>query len=421
MRYAIIGATAEQVKRVGGTDIKEARSTGIIFAALTEAQAAQLKAMGCQVTPVGGVKAMIMPPIVAPPTPIAGIPTYRAEDLVLTIGVEDLRHITEPPLYGSGMNLAIIGSGIRETHKRINGHVIYRKNYTQDLMRDGFDHDTGVCDIALTVAPECNILNLKVLNERGEGTEEDVAIAIDDCISFQDTNPDIAPSVINLSLGGPDDGNLDNPLRVACRVAIDRGIWVVASAGNGGPVNYSITSPACERYVVAVGSISYDPFQISTFSSRGPTMEGLVKPDGVLFGENMEMASSDSDTAMIAKSGTSFATPFGSGMAILFHEGMQRQAVPTIPLAGVYPEMGIWVPVDMFIDRFLPGICIKPEGTPQGKDYEYGYGLPFGPLIYKAITAVPVMETVLGAIPPLLGIAMLGMVMAPMAKEFSHV
>ncbi|GAJ17202.1 unnamed protein product, partial [marine sediment metagenome] len=35
MRYAIMGATVQQVKSVGGTDIKEARRTGIIFATLT--------------------------------------------------------------------------------------------------------------------------------------------------------------------------------------------------------------------------------------------------------------------------------------------------------------------------------------------------------------------------------------------------
>ncbi|GAI61351.1 unnamed protein product, partial [marine sediment metagenome] len=91
MRYAIMGATIQQVKGVGGTNIKEARSTGIIFATLTEEQADRLRAMGCQVTEVGKVQATVMPPIVAPPVPVAAAPVYSPEQLVWAAGIEDLR------------------------------------------------------------------------------------------------------------------------------------------------------------------------------------------------------------------------------------------------------------------------------------------------------------------------------------------
>ena len=62
----------------------------------------------------------------------------------------------------------------------------------------------------------------------------------------------------------------------------------------------TINCPACEQYVMAVGSAHYLPesntFVVSDFSSRGPTQEGLVKPDVVLFGEDIVVASSQSDT-----------------------------------------------------------------------------------------------------------------------------
>jgi len=48
MRYAVQGATIEQVKNAKGTDIKKSPSTEIIFATLTEEQVAKLKALGCQ-------------------------------------------------------------------------------------------------------------------------------------------------------------------------------------------------------------------------------------------------------------------------------------------------------------------------------------------------------------------------------------
>jgi serine protease AprX len=421
VRYAIIAATVEQVKSVGATDIKEARSAGIIFATLTEEQAARLRSQGCTVSKVGEVRTAVMPPIVAPPVPVAAAPTYTPEQLVWAAGMEDLRGITKPPLYGEGFNLAIIDSGIRETHTKINGRVVYRKNFTSDRMGDTFNHGTGVCSIALAVAPLCNILNLKVLDDKGSGTEEDVALAIDDCIALHDTEPTIAPSVINLSLGAPDDGNPYNPLRVACRAAIDKGIWVIASAGNGGAPR-TITSPACERYVGAAGSAKYLPdqqtFVVSNFSSRGPTLEGLTKPDLLLFGEDIVVASSESDTATVAKSGTSFATPFASGMVLGFLEGLLRRAVPIQEIPGVYPELGIWyfTPADV-IDKYLAGVTIKPQGIPAGKDNDYGYGLPFGPLIAQTLELRPAVD-ISAMLTPVLAIVLLGMVTTTMAKAF---
>lgn len=425
MRYAVVSKELttpqlqDEVKRCGGRNLKVASASKQIFCDLDDVGVTKLRTAGCIASKVGGVRAVVMPPVVAPPTPIVAVPTYRPEELSWVIGFEEIRAVFDPPLYGEGMNVAIIGTGIRETHTRINGRVVYSKNYTTDPMRDGFNHDTGVCDIIVTIAPLCNILNMKVLDDNGEGWEEDVAIAIDDCILLHDTNPNIAPTVINLSLGGPDDGNPSNPLRVACRAAIDRNIFVFASVGNSGPASYTITSPACEQYVFAVGSARYLPeelsFILSEWSSRGPTVEGLIKPDGVLIGENIVMASSESDTAVIAKSGTSFATPFGSAFAVLYHEGVYRQAVweQTVPgalVAGTY-----YVTVRKMMDNYLPRISLKPEGVLPGKDMDYGFGLPYGPFALRMLVAAPAVD-ISAIVIPILGIAVLGMIVTPMIK-----
>lgn len=420
MRYSIMDATVQQVKGIGALNIKEASRIGIIFAELTEAQAAKLKAVGCRVNKVGGVKATVSPPVIAPPSPVAAIPTYSAEELVWAAGLEDLRSVTEPPLYGEGFTLAIIGTGIRETHDKISGRVVYRKNYTSDPMEDGFDHDTGVCSIALAVAPKCNILNMKVLDNEGKGSEEDVALAIDDCITLQDTNPSIAPHVINLSLGGPDEANPNDPLRVACRAATERGVWVAASAGNSGPAPYTVTCPACERYVMAVGSAKFlreeSAFVLSEWSSRGPTPEGLTKPDIVMFGEDISMASSASDTATVAKSGTSFAAPFISSIGVLYHEGCYRIVTypGDIPPGIIMAGQGL-VAIDDIIDNYLPNMCIKPGGVVLAKDNAYGSGLLWGPLMYQAITVRPLLDISV-MITPIIVIGMLGMMMGPMTK-----
>lgn len=352
---------------------------------LTEEQTSRLRSQGCTVDKVGEVKAAVMPP-----APVAGVPTYTPEQLVQVAGLEELRGISRPPLYGEGFNLAIVDTGIRSTHEKISGHVVHSRNYTSDPAGDSFDHGTGVASIALAVAPKCNLLDLKVLDNNGQGTEEEVVLAIDDIISMYDVGSEFAPRVINLSLGSPNDGNPNNILRIACRAVLEKGIWVIAAAGNSGPAPGTIMSPACEKYVATIGSAKYLPdqktFVVSDFSSRGPTLEGLIKPDALLFGEDIDMASSSSDTATTAKSGTSFATPFASGMALTFLEGLYRRAEPTQEIAGVYPELGIrrFTPADV-IDKYLAGFSIKPQGIPVGKDNDYGCGLPFGPLIAQMV------------------------------------
>ncbi|NVM21746.1 MAG: S8 family serine peptidase [Desulfobacterales bacterium] len=379
MRYAVMGTTVEKVRDVGGSDVKEAPRAGIIFATLTREQVDRLRALGCQVSEVGKVKAPVMPP-----RPIEAFPTYTPYQFSVALGYEDLRTITTPPVFGSGYNLAIIDTGIRESHEHVKGRVVYSKNFTASPMRDGFSHGTAVASIALVAAPQCNILNLKVLDDKGVGSEEEVALAIDDCIRLHDTQSAMAPSIINLSLGSPDDGNPYNPIRLACRAAIDRDIWVFAAAGNDS-LPGTIMSPACERYVVAIGSMSYDPFIVSTFSSRGPTKEGLIKPEMVLFGQDLAVAGSGSDTEIVGKSGTSFSTPVASGMAVLLREAIDRAAARAFP---GYPEPGeaLGLSWQTLIDDYMPRVCLKPQGVPAGKDNDYGWGLPFGAFIRQVLS-----------------------------------
>ena len=387
-RYSITGCTVQDVQSLGGDNIQEARNVKIIFATLTDDQANLLRSLGAKVNKVGSVKPPVPPSQVAPPLPIVPPPVaiYTPEFLVWAAGWEDLRSITSPPLYGAGLNLAFIDTGIRETHEKIAGRVVYSKNFTSDPMEDAYDHGSGVASIALSIAPLCNILNLKVIDSAGYGTEEAVVLAVDECIGLWDTRPEIAPAVINMSIGAPDDGNPDNPMRVACREAIARGIWIFAAAGNEGPDAGTMNMPACEQYVGAVGAVGYEPFTISKFSSRGPSKEGLIKPDGVFFGENISMASSKDDTAMVVKSGTSFAVPLASGMGILYYEGVYRNVQVTRPITIRAVPMAIQPMTEQeLVDTWLYRICLKPEGELVAKDNNYGYGLPFGPLIKDAL------------------------------------
>ena len=179
----------------------------------------------------------------------------------------------------------------------------------------------------------------------------------------------------------------------------------MAAAGNSGPDPQTIMSPACEKIVFAAGSARLIPlspsgytYSLSSFSSRGPTAEGLVKPDAVFIGEDIEVASSSSDTAVTAKSGTSFSTPFCTGIAALYMEGIIRSIYLTRPEEFGLPAMGSpgfrehIVPMEELLDVWLKRLCVKPQGAPSYKDNGYGEGLPFGPVALKALSGAGAVD-----------------------------
>jgi len=408
MRYSVYSPdyeyTLKSVVSVGGKDIQAARNTRIVFATLSQSQVERLVSQGFIVRKVKRVSAPV-----TPPKPVAATPRFSLEEMVFATGIEELRRLM--PLYGEGFNAAVVDTGIRESHEMVKDRVVYSKNYTSDPMEDKYDHGTGVASAVAAVVPKGGILNLKVLDSTGYGTEESVVMAIDDCILLRETEPAMARIAINLSLGSPDDGDSYNPIRTACREAIERGIYVIAAAGNDGPHQGTIISPACEEFVVAVGSCGYEPFVISEFSSRGPTKEGLTKPDMVTFGENIVVASSKNDTATTAKSGTSFSVPFITGLNILGGELRVKGpsyglGVPEEVLARLMPPMSV-------AERFaslLHVLCVKPEGVLAGKDNDYGYGLPLANLAFKAMTEEIRGLTYVGLLEPVTSIVSIGLV-----------
>lgn len=418
-RYSILYSTVEEVQAAGGKNIQATRYSGIIFAELSEGQAAQLEEQGCTVAPVEKVRTEVVAPPV--PVPVAAVPTYTPSQYLKLSGIGDLIELTDPPLYGGGINLAVVDTGIRETHELIKGRVVFSKNYTSDVMKDGLSHGTAVCSAALSVVPLCSILNLKVMDSKGDGTEEEVCMSIDDCIAMHEEGKEYAPHVINLSLGSEDTGNPNNVLRVAIRAAMDKKIWVFCAAGNGGPYTGTIMNPACEKNAIAVGSVKYLPdrntFAASEFSSRGPTKEGIVKPDTVFFAEDLVLASSLSDTATEAKSGTSFASPFIAGGAIGYMEGLARRAVAKEPIAPGIPLELFPITTEQMVDTYLAYLCVKPVGVAPAKDNGYGWGLPYGEKVIRVLQTTPATMMLSGMLSAVMAVGMMGIMMKAVSRK----
>lgn len=420
MRYSIrskkltISELVSVVQSYGGTSLKAMPLVKQVYAELDSTQVSQLKAIGLIVKQVKGVAAAI---VEAPEgiTPPATAVTVKAEELAIAETFKPLRDYFTPPLTGVGLTVAVIDSGILATHEAIRGRVLLEENYSSSPTGDNFNHGTNVASIIVGISPSAALLDIKVLNNVGEATEEEVVAGIERVCELVEeartkallATAELYPNLINLSMGSDDDADYDNILRAACRVAIEEyELEVIASAGNGGPKMSTVTCPATEPLVIAAGAIANDILEVWEQSSRGPTLLGDVKPDFLAWGVNVNVASSKGDNEYLVKSGTSFATPTLSGARGLLDEIARR----------VYGEQYCLTWCE--IGKLAPLFCIKPEGAPLKKDNTYGWGFPqWGAIASQMVTKAPVgIEGIISSITPLMSIALLGMMMGGMTK-----
>lgn len=226
--------------------------------------------------------------------------------------------------------VAVIDTGIYTGHVDLDGgKVIAWKDYVNGRTSpyDDNGHGTHVSGIIAGtgegnssyrgVAPGAALIGLKVLNASGSGSTSNIIAAVDWCITNRTT---YNIRVINMSLGSSGSSDGTDTLSQTVNKAYNSGIVPVVAAGNSGPKKYTIGSPGAAANAITVGSMA-DPgekgFFISSFSSRGPTADGRIKPDLVAPGHNITSCGRSSSTSYVTMSGTSMATPFTAGIVAL--------------------------------------------------------------------------------------------------------
>jgi subtilisin family serine protease len=109
---------------------------------------------------------------------------------------------------------------------------------------------------------------------------------------------------------------------IGADIAAGRGILVVNSAGNSGPVTppaNSLIAPSDGDSVLGVGAVDASGNRAG-FSSMGPTSDGRIKPDVMAMGQAVILASHIDPAAYVSSSGTSFSCPLAAGAAALVLE-----------------------------------------------------------------------------------------------------
>lgn len=243
---------------------------------------------------------------------------------------------------GKGVTVAVIDTGIHD-HTDLQGRIVAFKDFVNDRQKpyDDNGHGTHVAgDVASDgaaseeryrgPASEASLVGVKVLNKMGSGSLSTVIAGVDWCIQNKER---YNIHVINLSLGSEATTSCeDDPVCKIVEKAWGKGIVVCAAAGNDGPEKGTISSPGIAPSIITVGAmddkntLDRSDDTIANFSSRGPTVEGLIKPDVVAPG--VDIISLRSPNSFLSKqiggsgpyvsmSGTSMATPICAGIVAL--------------------------------------------------------------------------------------------------------
>ncbi|MFF9572647.1 S8 family peptidase [Streptomyces sp. NPDC014685] len=214
---------------------------------------------------------------------------------------------TYPDKAGEGVTAYIIDTGVRISHSDFGGRASngYDAIDNDNTAQDGHGHGTHVAGTvagnSYGVAKKAKIVAVRVLDDSGSGTTEQVVAGID----WVTANA-VKPAVANMSLGGGADSVLDE----AVRKSIASGVTYAVAAGNES-TDASTKSPARVAEAITVGSTTNSDAR-SSFSNYGSTLD-IFAP-----GSSITSAWNTSDSATNTISGTSMASPHVAGAAALY-------------------------------------------------------------------------------------------------------
>ena len=236
---------------------------------------------------------------------------------------------------GQGMTIAVLDAGFFDVNilpafesMRVNNQLLGTRDFISGdtMVYEDFPHGMNVlsCMVAdlpgkiVGTAPKANYWLLRTEDANSESLSEEITWLAG--AEFADS---VGADIINSSLGyNYFDNSLDNHtysdldgnttiITKAADLAASKGIMVVSSAGNfGGPPWYKISAPADADSILTVGAVD-SAGSIASLSSRGPTIDGRIKPNTVARGLNAVIAANSGD--ITTSSGTSFSSPITAG------------------------------------------------------------------------------------------------------------
>lgn len=202
---------------------------------------------------------------------------------------KELINATNVPFTGKGVTVAVLDSGVGNISDLNVSHAV-AINPLATTVNDLYGHGTHVAgiitgnSIQTGVAPDTNIISVKLGNDAGEVDEVDLLLGLQWVFDYKD---DYNIKVVNLSVSSTiSQSYLESPISAAVEQLWLNGVTVVTAAGNDqynqGDINYS---PANDPFVITVGALNGEGqsspslINLAPWSKRGTTSEGVAKPE----------------------------------------------------------------------------------------------------------------------------------------------
>jgi hypothetical protein len=216
---------------------------------------------------------------------------------------------------GAGVKVAVLDSGADLAHEMLAGHLLPGFDFVDgdadpseetnglddDLdgeVDEGFGHGTFVAGLVLAVAPNAEVMPVRVLDTDARGTVSSIAAGVEWAVRN-------GADVINLSLGMDTRSGV---LADAINYAIASGVVVVAATGNGSQPA-AVSFPASMPGVVAVTAT--DP------ATQGPADFANGGPAATVAAPGASVVGPYPGGRYGTWSGTSFSSALASGGAAL--------------------------------------------------------------------------------------------------------
>lgn len=202
------------------------------------------------------------------------------------------------------------------------------------------------------VAPLCQLVSLRVLDNKGDGRSSDVIRALEYVREKLNDNPKLLRvHGVNLSVGYEFDAEMfacgQSPICAEVNRLVQSGVVVVAAAGNTGygtiaattrnakvSLSNTINDPGNSELAITVGATHRDApymYGVSYFSSKGPTGDGRLKPDLVAPGERITSCGAGARLKQaIASAGAGARPPPGVELAYYTEDSGTSMAAPHV-------------------------------------------------------------------------------------------
>ncbi|MDI6856328.1 MAG: S8 family serine peptidase [Candidatus Thermoplasmatota archaeon] len=290
--------------------------------------------------------------------------------------------------WGANVTIAIIDTGINLQHDDLKSmNLVAWRDFVngKEQPYDDNGHGTHIAGILAAngkikgIAHQAKFIIVKSLKGDGSGDDGIVANAIEFCIDPDgDGNLTDGADVICLSLGGKDLPKLSSASERACQKALDRGVFVVAAAGNN-PKEPDIATPGTVELVISVGAIDSNK-KIADFSQDGNRAFNFKrdnpnkKPE--LVAPGVEILSTWGEWYAYCN-GTSQSAPFVAGVLALILDALpQYQHEQTNNSTAI-----------RYFKQVLADSAEKLDEQNIPHDNSYGYGLVQVLDAYLRITA----------------------------------